>query len=344
MPDPIVGLWLILHSQPAVERTDLLSLKAIFSRSLKSAQALADLATNSSEIDLYSTDAGDGKAYKDLIARDDIAAVILALPINDQPQYIEAALFAGKHVLAEKPIGPDVATAKKLMDHWSSVSKDNGADFSIAENFRYMPAFDYAVEKVKELGKINHFSVRVLTLMDSRNRFFKTAWREKPEFQGGFLLDGGVHYAAGARHFLRGDAAAESVQALTAQAQSYLPPIDTINAVVRLKNGATGVFQHSCGTTMKAFEWVIGCENGSIEVEPKKAVVKNKDGEETETKTFERTSGVTEEVAAWAEALQKGKPDPRQTAQEGLADLEFLEKMFRSGEEQGAVKEYELQL
>ena len=125
---------LLTVAQPAVEKTDLLTLKAIFSRSLKSAKDLAGIAKDASAVELYSTDAGEGKAYKDLLAREDIDAVIIALPISSQPEYIEAALAAGKHVLAEKPIAPDVATAKKLIDFWKKTSGDNGVGFAIAEN------------------------------------------------------------------------------------------------------------------------------------------------------------------------------------------------------------------
>lgn len=63
-----------------------------------------------------------------------------------------------------------------------------------------------------------------------------------------------------------------------------------------------------------------------------------------EVKEFVRTTGVSEEVAAWAEGLVKGEPNLLQSAEEALADLEFLEKMFVSGEEHGAVKTYELQV
>lgn len=51
-----------------------LHLKAVYSRSRKSAQ---DLASSVSDIDLYSEDSGSGYSYADLLARDDIAAVII---------------------------------------------------------------------------------------------------------------------------------------------------------------------------------------------------------------------------------------------------------------------------
>ena len=81
------------------------ALKAIYSRSLASAKSAAE----SHAVDLYSD---DSQPLDALLARDDISAVIIALPITAQPAVITKALAAGKHVLAEKPIAKDVASAK----------------------------------------------------------------------------------------------------------------------------------------------------------------------------------------------------------------------------------------
>lgn len=51
---------------------------------------------------LYSEDSEEGKSLDDLLARSDIKAVTIALPIKNQPEYIKKALLAGKHVLSEK--------------------------------------------------------------------------------------------------------------------------------------------------------------------------------------------------------------------------------------------------
>ena len=164
-------------------KADNIALKAIYSRSLKSAQETAALDTRTgASPDLYSADSGSGKSFKDVLARDDIDAVIIALPIPSQPEYIEAALAAGKHVLAEKPLAPSVADGKKLIDYYRGLG--GKATFSIAENFRYKPSFEYAAEEAAKLGALQHFSVRVFFLMSKDSPWYGTAWRAKPEFQG----------------------------------------------------------------------------------------------------------------------------------------------------------------
>ena len=60
--------------KPAVKACTDLTLKAVYSRSLKSAQSLT---TDSAKVDLYSDDSGAGKSYEDLLKREDIHAVII---------------------------------------------------------------------------------------------------------------------------------------------------------------------------------------------------------------------------------------------------------------------------
>lgn len=64
---------------------------------------------------LYSNDSGEGRGLDYLLARSDIKAVIIALPIKNQPEYIRKCLLAGKHVLSEKPVAENVRDAKELI-------------------------------------------------------------------------------------------------------------------------------------------------------------------------------------------------------------------------------------
>ncbi|KAK5994882.1 hypothetical protein PT974_03269 [Cladobotryum mycophilum] len=336
------GIFVKTQHLPAVLKSDQLSIKAIYSRSLKSAQETADLITKDNvKPDLYSSDSD--KSYQDLLQREDISAVIIALPITAQPKFIRDALDAGKHVLAEKPIAKDVETAKALIDDYHRISGQNGATFAVAENFRFYPSFTYAAEEARKFGKVNHFSVRVMFRVDAEtNKYYQTEWRKKPEHQGGFLLDGGVHYVAGARLLLTGSEAnkPDTVQAFSHQVEEHLPPIDSITAIIKTQGGGTGVFQYSAGTLLSAFEWDFGYENGTVKVSGETVTVTPRGGEAV-FKEFNRTMGVSEEVAAWAQSLVDGKPNPLQSPEQALDDLEFLEKIFRSGEQNGSSQKYQ---
>ncbi|KXJ90840.1 oxidoreductase family protein [Microdochium bolleyi] len=344
----IIGSGIFVREQhlPAALASPLITIKALWSRSLKSAEEAAKLIPEGSQdaVDLYSSDSGEGKGYDDLLKRSDIVGVILALPIPDMPAYIEKALAAGKHVLGEKPIAPTVGRAVELVEYYKKL--DNKATWSVAENFRFVPAYSYAAEQVKTLGKLQNFHAKVLFLMEQSNKYYGTSWRATPDFQGGILLDGGVHFTAALRTLLGPENAVQSVSAHTAQVQSYLPPVDSVNAVMKTKSGVIGTYVQSIGSSgANAFQYQIVCENGSVEAEGRKVVVIRGRGADAkrEEKEYESTTGVKEEVHAWAEALQAGKPNPAQSPEQAVADLEIFEKMLRSGEQDGSAQRTEHQ-
>ncbi|KAJ1326379.1 1,5-anhydro-D-fructose reductase (1,5-anhydro-D-mannitol-forming) [Microdochium nivale] len=347
----IVGSGIFVREQhlPAALASPLISVKALWSRSLKSAQEAAKLIPEGSQdaVDLYSSDAGEGRGIDDLLKRPDIVGIILALPIPDMPAYIEKALAAGKHVLGEKPIAPTVGRALELLDYYKKLSNGSGgkATWSVAENFRFIDAYGYAAEQAKTLGKMHAFHVKLLFMFEQSNKYYGTAWRATPDFQGGILLDGGVHFTAALRTLLGPENAIQSISAHTSQVQSHLPPVDSVNAVLKTKSGVIGTYVHSIGSTASAFQFQIVCEDGSIEAEGRKVVVIRGRGAEAkrEEKAFESTTGVKEEVHAWAEALQAGRPNPAQSPEQAVADLEIFEKMLRSGEQNGSVQKTEHQ-
>lgn len=132
-------------------------LKAVYSRSLKSAQSLSE---NLKDVNLYSDDSGPGKTYYDLLLCDDIQAVIIVLPIMKQAEFIEAALAAGKHVLSEKPIAETIQRAERLLQFSKSNKVKGGVTWSVAENYRYVEVYRVAAAEVKKLGKILGFRVQ----------------------------------------------------------------------------------------------------------------------------------------------------------------------------------------
>jgi predicted dehydrogenase len=326
---------------PAIQQCPDLELKAVYSRSLKSAKSVAE---DVPSIDTYSDDSDQGCA--DLLSRTDIQAVIIALPIMVQPDFIKQALKAGKHVLAEKPLANDIATGVELIDFYNKNIDTKKVNFSIAEQFRYYAAYIHAAKQVQAFGKVVGCKVQVHTTIKPDMKYMVTEWRKKPQHQGGFILDGGVHFIAGIRHLLSGQGVkVKTVSAFTTLLQDYLPPVDTVDAIFQLDNGRTGTFSVSVGTTFSGGEWSVACENGTVSVDRTIVTTKPKGGEEKsedvpddvpESKGAHLHPGsVVPEVFAWAKSLKEGKWDARQSADEGLADLEILEAMLKSGERGG---------
>jgi predicted dehydrogenase len=222
---------------------------------------------------------------------------------------------------------------------------DKKATFGIAENFRFLESYSYGSDVVASLGRMLNFRIRFDALVQPGGKYFETAWRKVPEYQGGFLLDGGVHFLAATRLLLAGQKIVRT-SAFTAQLQEHLPPLDTVHAVVQLGSGVSGTIEMSFGTTFSGSEYSVACEKGTVSVSRGKVTIVRigTDGKrEEELKEFtDEGNGVKPEVKAWAEGLEKGQADERQSPEEALKDLQLLEGMLKSGEQKGAPVELDL--
>lgn len=162
-------------------------------------------------------------------------------------------------------------------------------------------------------------------------RVLETEWRKTPTYQGGFLLDGGVHFTAGLRLLLGPENPIVRLSAFSAQLQKHLPPVDTVDATMKSKTGAIGTFSVSFGTSLTGSEWTVGCEGGSVSVS-RSTVTTVIDGKEEKKEIQDEKSGVPPEVRKWGEALVAGTQNERQRPEEALADLELVRVLARTSQ------------
>lgn len=299
----------------------LYDLVAICSRTQGSARARADqwLADGTTRPDVYTDVAA-------LLAREDIDAVDIVLPIDLMPGVVEQALRAGKHVISEKPIASTVDEASRLLaihqNHEPQV-------WMVAENWRYESAFRLAAEMIQQ-GAIGnpitcHFSAQIE--MSPRNRYWQTNWRHEWDFMGGWLLDFGVHHVAVLRAAM-GEIV--EVQATATLANPMLKTLDTLAATVRFEGGALGTYNLTCAANS---QWpphllVVG-DAGSLKAEIGKIEVTSDD----DTRVIEcpMRDGVAKELDAFAMTILHGHPHLNSPIN-ALRDVATMEAMFQSVE------------
>jgi len=174
-------------------------LKAVYSRSEKSSTELSQSASQSLKLEtppeIY-FDADSSRNLDVLLQRSDIVAVIIVLPITVQPEIVIKALAAGKHVLSEKPIAPDVAKGLSLIKE-SSKYTQKGLVWRVAENYELEPAYRKAGELIRSgaIGKVAFFKAIVYNYIDKSSQWYKTPWRTIPEVsrRNFTIVDGVVH-------------------------------------------------------------------------------------------------------------------------------------------------------
>jgi predicted dehydrogenase len=134
--------------------------------------------------------------YADLLRRDDVEGVLIALPIPLLYPASRDALAAGKHVICEKPAGADLEQARaflKLPEQYPD------RKLLLAENFFYRDDLRLARRLLDDgaIGRVHMLQWRVvLQGVPKEGEYTNTGWRIEPEYRGGFFLDAGVHHTA----------------------------------------------------------------------------------------------------------------------------------------------------
>jgi predicted dehydrogenase len=298
---------------------------AVTARSEPSARALAAAIPYPVDVEM---------AYDRLLARSDVDAVDLVLPIDIQPRFIEEALATGKHIVSEKPVAPDVATARSLLRQW----RGSGVQWMVAENWRYESAFRRAAALVAE-GRIGAPLTASWLLnhpVDASNKYYHTPWRRSGGFPGGFLLDGGVHHVAALRLIL---GEVQQVQAFVRQVKPDLPPADTLSAALHFRSGALASYTVTYAAPFYSAPplEIMGSE-GRLRVDRGHLLVTRTIAgrEETSDEQPAGRDGIEAELAAFVAAVLDGAPHAN-TPVQALADVAVVEAMLRSAATGAAV-------
>ncbi|ODN92763.1 NAD-binding Rossmann fold oxidoreductase [Cryptococcus wingfieldii CBS 7118] len=216
-----------------LSKSNTLNLHTIWSRSESSAQTLHSKYTPPQGSSAPALQYGDD-GLAAVLADDEIDAVLFVLPITKQPDLVRRAWKAGKHVLSEKPLGRDVREAKELVAEYERVYKPKDLIWRVAENYAHEPVLRWAADLLKstpEAGPILYWDLKFIAFVEDGSKYHATSWRTIPDYQGGFLLDGGVHWTAFLRTVLPPAARPASVVAFSSLHRAFLLPHDTIQAI-----------------------------------------------------------------------------------------------------------------
>jgi myo-inositol 2-dehydrogenase / D-chiro-inositol 1-dehydrogenase len=140
------------------------------------------------------------KSFEKLLQNKDVDAVLISSPCYTHPEFLEAAIQAGKHVYCEKPLALDVAGVKRAESAAKGI-----ANKSITIGFQIRHATPY-VELIKRIhnGEIGDISAAQMYYISSRNEKIPVTGKSDEELKirnhfhfrsmsGGILLDQGIH-------------------------------------------------------------------------------------------------------------------------------------------------------
>ena len=127
--------------------------------------------------------------YLDVLKRDDIDAVSIALPNFLHEPVALAAFEHGKHVLCEKPLSTDPVSGQRILD----AAKAAGKTLMVCYNHRYRPEIMWLKDQIKR-GDFGHvYAVKAGWMREGWIPTHGAWFTQKDRSGGGALIDLGVH-------------------------------------------------------------------------------------------------------------------------------------------------------
>ncbi len=157
--------------------------------------------------------------WREVLDRDDIDIVDVCVPGHLHAEVAIAALEAGKHVIAEKPLANTMAEAEKMVAT-AKAARERGVHSMVGFNYRRVPALALAQRHIAEgrLGDVRQ--VRVSYLQDwLADDAAPMTWRLRRELAGSGALGDLASHAVDQVRFLLG----QEVTAVNAMTHTFVP-------------------------------------------------------------------------------------------------------------------------
>lgn len=124
--------------------------------------------------------------YKEILANENVDAIIIATPTNTHSEIAVECLKAKKHILIEKPIAINLAEAKEI----NEAARKNKKQVMIGMNLRYRPDAMLMKSLISsgELGEIFYIRCGWLRKQSSDQKWFLN----KNQSGGGVIIDLGI--------------------------------------------------------------------------------------------------------------------------------------------------------
>lgn len=225
-----------LHYPAFQELGDQYEIAALCDRDLDKARAWAQR-LNIPGTNVYSD-------HKEMIKRTDLDLFDIMVPIDRNFIVTEEVARAGKPIICEKPLAPNIEQARAHAE----LPRKYKIPIMVAENYRYNEEIDLIRDmlRTEKVGKPVYFMQnRVMNFPKDmwEDKFAAAEWRQHPEFPGGIILDTAVHDMAALRHFF---GAVDEVQAYGVPQNDEFAPYAALAVNIKFKSGVIGQFTFYC--------------------------------------------------------------------------------------------------
>jgi len=276
--------------------------------------------------------------YLDMLKRDDIDIVSVAVPHWLHSKIGINIAKAGKHIIIEKPIDISLNKAYSLI----KAAHEAKVKLCVISQSRFADDIILAKQSIEngKIGKIN-FAGAYVKLYRSQEYYDSNPWRGKIKLSGGgALINQSIHYIDLLR-YLTGSIE-EVFGYTTTRSHENIEVEDEAGVVIKFVNGAIGIIEASTGD-YPGFEQRIDLygDEGSIVIRNDKIVEWKLKNHEPNPSIIEETSeGISspnmtdvslykKQIQDMIEAVRNNK-EPFVNGEEGIKSLEIVLAIYKS--------------
>lgn len=263
--------------------------------------------------------------WRELIANPQVDVVDVCLPTPQHVEVVTAALEAGKHVMAEKPLARTSAEARKI----ATAAKNARGFFMPAMCMRFWGEWELISQAVKD-GRFG----KVLSATFRRFGSMPSGWFRDGKMSGGALLDLHVHDVDFIYHLFG--------RPKQVYARGYVGPSGEIDHVLAQYDYGTPLLVSAEGswTATAGYGFTMRCtlnfERATVDFDFGRdpTLLLSADGKSSPVTEFAKHDGYVGELSYFLTCVSKGERPTRVTADDAVAGIEIAEaekKSIQSG-------------
>lgn len=263
------------------------------------------------------------ESHDALLDKGNLDAIIVCTPPSTHLEITEGALNKKIHVLCEKPLSTDSASAKRMID----CSHKNGRVLTMASKFRFVGDVIKAKNIVTSgiLGDVILFENAFTSRVNMAQR-----WNANPKISGGgVLIDNGTHSVDLIRYFL---GPIDEVQAVEGKRVQALEVEDTVRLFIHSEEGVMGSIDLSwtLNKELDSFIDIYG-SNGTIRVGWKQSKYRQSSSQDWVVfgNGYNKVEAFVRQLENFRDAV-RGVDDPRLSLDDALASVQVIEAAYKS--------------
>ncbi len=159
-------------------------------RELSAVKLVAASRTNADALSSFVSTYG-GAAYtdyRDLLADEQVNAVVIATPHHLHTEIVLAAARAGKHILLEKPMAPTLVECDQIIN----ACAEQGVTLMVGHVNHFVQAYERA-KQILESGELGEVVMGISTMSKFWYEPNRRWWHLQTDTGGGMLLTAGIH-------------------------------------------------------------------------------------------------------------------------------------------------------